>query len=307
MDNDESLLVNEKQNLDSKGNDADLMVNLNDKPIDNFVALLYFLDQQVGKVDWVDPITTKGYKIELSKKKHIQECYDKFFKNKTGSIVSLKGKEKYETVIQRLESTYKNYTASEQIYSTQSFIKTITNNYTFSWSIKEDIELKASVSVPFLKNSLEVTTKFSSQQSWSKSEIITETLTNPSQAIKVSPDSQKKVFYIIKQKTYHEDGCIRYSVNLDDTISSSVYWKNGVWANTSFSMKEIIKLLAVKGYADKIKFSAKEFSIISVDDPNNPVLVTINLPISWESQGGAIEIDVVKESLLGQFVGLDNN
>ncbi|WP_400254773.1 hypothetical protein [Spiroplasma endosymbiont of Cleonymus obscurus] len=59
----------------------------------------------------------------------------------------------------------------------------------------------------------------------------------------------------------------------------------------------MIKLLVDNGYKEQLKIGSNTYSIISTDNPDNPKTVFLNLPISWDSQGGKLNVTFDEKSL----------
>lgn len=241
------------------------------------------------KKGWVEE---KLYDLgDLSMNGLVQSAYTKFFNNKNkGTIKLIKTIPKEENVLETFENSYSNNSDSEQVYQTQSYSKDITNTSTFSWKLSEKVSIKTSWKIPFI-GAEEINVELGAEQQWTNTKTTTEKITNPNQPFKVKPHSLGTVLYTIKQGIYKNEGKINYSVNLNDTIASSYYWsESGTWTKVDYTIKDIIKLLVEHGYKDQLKMDFDSYSIISTNNPDNPKNVFLNLPISWQSEGGKMNV-----------------
>ncbi len=236
-------------------------------------------------VDWVNNIEAP------TMQKLVQNVYDKYINYHTGSLYSQKMIAIDEKVVQTFSNTYTNNSTKAQTFYTQSYSETITNQHSFSWKMTEKLATKASFTVPFVGGT-DFTAEVSSEQQTSNTITETQTLTNPSQPFIVSPNSLGTALYVIKQGSYHNEGMIRFNIsNLNDRITGSYYWGwTGEWWETGMTFKDLILLLAKNGFADQIKNTSTNFSIISTDNPSNPTSATLNLPVTWNSQGGKLDV-----------------
>lgn len=242
-------------------------------------------------------VREKGYEIDVSMPTLVQGVYDKYFNSKQGTLKIIKSIPKEENTLETFENTYSNNSDNEQTYSTQSYSKAITNTHTFSWKVTEKVSVKTKAKIPFIGES-EVNVEVGGEQQGTDTKTTTETLTSPSQPFKVKAHSLGTALYTIKQGIYQNEGKISYPVNLDDTITSSYYWSDtSVWSKTDFKVKDLIKLLVDHGYSDQLKMDADTYSIISTDNPDNPKTIFLNLPVSWESQGGKLNVTFDEKSL----------
>lgn len=252
---------------------------------DSIENLIKNVNSNAGDVTWV-PV--QG--IVPTMQKLVQNVYDTYFNDQTGSLYSLKMTPKDEKVVQTFKNDYTNNTPNEQTYYTQSYSETITNTHTFSWKLTEEVSAKASFKVPLVGDT-EFSVKVGSEQQTTDSTTTSQTLTNPSQPFKVSPKSLGTALYVIKQGTYHNEGLVRFKVNLDDNIGGSYYWGHtGEWWQAGSTIRELISILNKNGYANQIKNTSTKFSVLSTDNPNNPTTASLNIPVSWDSQGGKLSV-----------------
>lgn len=56
------------------------------------------------------------------------------------------------------------------------------------------------------------------------------------------------------------------------------------------SISSIIQSFNKYGYGQQIKIDSKQYSIISADNPEDPTVAYLNLPIIWESQDGNLDV-----------------
>lgn len=220
----------------------------------------------------------------------VANVYNKYVNHHKGSLYSQKTIATNEKIVATFSNSYTNNSPRQQRFYTQSYSETITNQYSFSWKMAEKVAAKASFTVPFV-GGVELTAEISSEQQTTTSITQAQTLTNPSQPFIVGPKSLGTVLYIIKQGTYHNEGTIRFNISLDDKITGNYYWgPTGEWWETSMSIRNLILLLSENGFADQIKNTSTNFSVISTNDPNNPSSATLNLPVTWDSEGGKLDI-----------------
>lgn len=255
--------------------------------------LINDIDNAVGDVNWV---SRNDY--DTSMEKHVQEQYDKFISNNEGIVTSVMVPVKVDsTIVYVGANKFTNNTSLVQTFLTLAYSLDINNLQSFtSYLPEKNAVVDTSFKVPFI-NDLQFNAKLTSTSKWTGTQITEETLANKSQSIEVPPKSKVMVDILFKQETYHNKGLISFKVDLDDTISSLYYFDdNHNWATTNFTMKEIIEILVQHGYGEQIKNTSSEYSIISTDDPVNPSEVNLNLPVSWETQQGKIEV-VVQEEL----------
>lgn len=218
-----------------------------------------------------------------------------------------------EQILWTFSDTFTNNSKYEQIYNTESYSKTVSNSHSFSIKLSEKISqkinIKSKFKIPFIDSvpevGIEMGTESSSEQQWS--ETITEqvTVTAPSQAIKTSPNSILNVLYIIKQGVYDSKGIINFEVkNINEKIFNIprfYFTETGDYINVSwsmFSISDIINVLKDGGYTNQIKNNSHKYSIITIDNPEEPNRVYLNLPITWQSQGSKIEVSHYEESLV---------
>lgn len=253
---------------------------------DTIENIIKTINYSHGDVEWV-PVDG----VVPTMEQLVQKTYDKFINFHTGSLYSQKMIPIDEKIVETFQNTYTNNASSPQTFYTQSYSQTITNTYSFVWKMTEKISAKASFNVPFVGGT-DFTAEISSDQQTTNTVTEAQTLTNPSQPFIVKPKSVGTALYIIKQGTYHNEGLIRFNVNnLNDKITGSYYWgSTGEWWEASMSIKDLILLLSKNGFAEQIKNTSTNFSIISTDNPNNPTSATLNLPVSWNSQGGKLDI-----------------
>lgn len=217
-----------------------------------------------------------------------------------------------EQILWTFNDTFRNDSNYEQEYNTESYTKEITNTHTFSVGITESItnslSISASFKIPFINTSTEVknelTIGFNSSQEWSDSISEKVSVVAPSQRIKASPHSVLKVLYVIKQGVYNSKGIINFEVeNINQKlfqIPHFYFTTDGNFQNVSWEMwsaAEIVETLREIGYINQLKNNSQQYSIITVDNINHPNKIYLNLPVSWQSQGGQIQISHYQESL----------
>lgn len=230
----------------------------------------------------------------------VEKFYQEFFTNKKGKLVSLNMESRDEIILQTFDNDYANESPNEQIFKTQEYQKTITNTHSFSISLLEKASFKTSFKVPFVSNT-EINVEVISDQKWNDITTSSEKLVYPSQEFKVSPFSYAKATYIIKQGTYDNDGVISFSVDLSDYFDFPMMAKDNDGSNTNywvrFTMRDIIDSLNDLGLGNKIKMDLNQYSIITTDNPKKPTKAYLNLPISWESQGGKLDVKFSEEPI----------
>lgn len=230
------------------------------------------------------------------------EFYHTFFDAKEGSLISLKMELKNEVILQTFTDTFTNKTANNQTFQTQAYEKEVSDTHTFSIGLSEKVSFKTKFKIPFLVNQ-ELTAEVSASQNWTSSKTVKEKLINPSQPFIVSPYSIGKAIYVIKQGTFHNQGVLRFAVNLKTdyfdlpNFSRSPENNEVQWIWYRFRMSQIIEDQVHMGFADYLKLDSLEYSIISADDPYKPTKAYLNLPITWDSQGGKMEVTFEEEAI----------
>lgn len=207
--------------------------------------------------------------------------------------------------------SFRNDSPFEQTYDTWAYEKKVTNTHSFSVSITEKtttkINIKGKITIPFLNKidtgsgeiggGLEVDFEFGQQKQWTDTETETITITAPSQKIKASSKSILNVLYTIKQGLFLNKGIVNFEVTDLTAKKFKVphFWfdENGNYKNPTWdflSVTEITDMLKSSGYSEQLQSKKSNYSILTVDNIQDPQKFYLNLPVTWESQGGKIDI-----------------
>ncbi|WP_253301343.1 ETX/MTX2 family pore-forming toxin [Spiroplasma endosymbiont of Phyllotreta cruciferae] len=208
--------------------------------------------------------------------------------NKTGNLYTKNMTAISDNVVQTFEDNYTNNSSSSQTFQTQSYSKTIGNTNSFTISLNESVSFNTSFDFLFFNSSINV--DMNSSQTWDKTTTTEETVTAPSQSFIVSPNSKGTVEYIIRQGTYNSNGIIRYYEQLDFKFASP-YWKTkgGKEVYSLINLVDMIKIIGTK-YRDMLSMDYKGNCVWSVDNVDNPTVIIFSIPITWNSQGGKLDV-----------------
>lgn len=219
-----------------------------------------------------------------------EENYRKFIEGKSGFIEEKTRTILKENLIQNFDHKYENSTPNKQTFQTQSYQKKVTNTSTIAINFQEQIKNSLKISVVFGDNTLEVS--FTSQQTWTNTVSVEETLTAPSQSFIVDPYSIGMATYTIKESLDDVKGIIRFFVPLDGKLDSSK-WRNpnNHTINQGYlPFRDLVRELNAAGYGELLKMNATNFSIISADNPSNPTQISINIPIEWQDKTNHLNV-----------------
>ncbi|MCL8209544.1 ETX/MTX2 family pore-forming toxin [Spiroplasma attinicola] len=248
----------------------------------------------------------------------ISNYYKTAFDQQMGTIRSWEMKPiDDEQILWTFSDTFRNDSNHEQLYNSESYTKEITNTHTFTLSLAETysktISLNAGFKIPFLGDGelngsaeSQATFEISEGKQWSDSKTEKVSVKAPSQTIKASAHSALKVLYIIKQGVYASKGIVNFEVQKKDLDAKNFliphfYFKtdgsfqSSIWEK--WSVLDIVNTLKELGYLNQLKNNSTQYSVVTVDDIENPNNFYLNLPIAWKSQGGQIEVSHYEESL----------
>lgn len=246
---------------------------------------------------------------------YVPDYYESAFNGKKGVIRSWEMKAiDDEQVLFTFNDTFSNNSSYEQIYNTESYSREIVNTHTFSMSITEitskTTNIGGSFTIPFLNSGIggeakhEMHYELQNNKQWSDSEEEAIIVTAPSQAIKTSAHSVLRVSYVVKQGIYNSRGVVNFEVeDLEKetfNIPHFFFKEDGSFDYVTWEMKSVLEIIdAFKktGYIDQFKNNSTKYSVITMDDIENPTKIYLNLPISWKSQGGQIQVTHYEEPL----------
>lgn len=242
--------------------------------------------------------------------------YAKSINDKLGEVVVWSSQPRNDTaVIKNYENTYINHSNLPQKRLTQSRTETISETHSFSVTLSERISTSAGVKisgkirVPIAEIKEELEIKFGveskSEKSWNESKTTTISETVPSQEILQNPHTTLHVNYKVSQGTWDYNAITRFKIDDMENnlfrIPLFYFSEKGtinyiVWNN--YSIKETLEILKEYGYSDQLNLDQKrEYSIISVDNIENPKKIFVNLPITWNSPTSGFTLDHYEEPL----------
>ncbi|WP_346350294.1 ETX/MTX2 family pore-forming toxin [Spiroplasma endosymbiont of Calodromius spilotus] len=223
-----------------------------------------------------------------SAEEDVPKRFDALTNNNTGNLYTKNMIAISDNVVQTFEGNYTNNSSSFQTFQTQSYSKTIGNTNSFTISLSESVSFETSFKFLFFNSSINV--DINSNQEWNKTTTTEETVSAPSQSFIVSPHSKGTAQYIIRQGTYNSSGVIRYFKPLDFKLWSPNF--KDIYGNTwssNTTLTNMIKRIGSK-YGDMLAMDYKGNSILSTDNINNPTVIIFNIPITWNSQGGKLDV-----------------
>lgn len=280
-------------------------------PPTSFKNFIYNINTSLGAdMDFVEK-NFEGWSMKLNEFIGVFTgiLYKNFINNKQGNVHLLKMIPKEEIMLQNFNNTYINSTSNKQTFQIQEYSRTITNTHSFSVSLTESItntvSISASFKTPLVDSEIkdELTMGFSDSQEWTETISSSEILTNPSQSFIVNPYSIGRASYIIKQGTYYNEGVIRFPINLSDQILIPIFSNfPASFPESYFHLNNFLEFIIPTlkaGYADQMRMDSNKYSLISLENPENPESgeIYLNLPISWESQGGELEVNFSETAL----------
>lgn len=218
-------------------------------------------------------------------------------------------------IIKSYENIYTNNTSSKQVSKTQSRTETVVEKHQFSMELNEKIctnignKITGKISIPL--GGIEDTVSFTfgeetgTEKKWSDSKTTSIEETIPSQEINQNPYTILHVKYLVTQGTTDYDGISQFKMfDLTSKIiriptfyfASNENPSGMIWDN--YSIKDILKILKEEGYSNQLLAKKKDqYSLISVDDLDNPKTAILNLPIKWNSQTSGINLEYYEEPI----------
>nr|WP_269078635.1 ETX/MTX2 family pore-forming toxin [Spiroplasma mirum] len=120
----------------------------------------------------------------------------------------------------------------------------------------------------------------------------TETVEVPEQEFTLPAYKTVVVTYIIEEGTYQSDGWIRFFVSSDTLIWTST-WENpdGQQYSIPFNLRWLVGYFKSIGHGKYLLNNYQGDSVITVDNLDNLQKISLNLPISWVSQGKKINVE----------------
>lgn len=228
----------------------------------------------------------------------VQKNYDLYVANTSSQLTVLKMEPISESVDNTFQDVYNNNTPNKQTFQTQSYSKEITNTATFNIQLQDKVAV--SVSASFFFANISVGVDFSSTRAWTDTQTAKETITAPSQSFTVDPYSRGIASYVIKSGTYNVTGAVRVNLPLDTLMWTSLIapdFPGDEEHNYSYTLREVVGFLNEAGYGDMIRMDSDKFTTISTDNPENPTMVSLNLPVNYVSRGGKLEVNFTQEPL----------
>ncbi|WP_368486689.1 ETX/MTX2 family pore-forming toxin [Spiroplasma sp. DGKH1] len=211
---------------------------------------------------------------------------NRFIANKTGIVSVYDFHPINSNVVETFSSSFSNTSDLSQTFKTQSYSKSVTN--TISYYIEVGVKISGSFNFSVFWTTTSVDVEVDLSGKYSHTTTTTEKVTAPSQTVTVNPHSNLDVTYIIEQGSYGANGRIKFYLPLD-TIFYGSLMSDGY--THGYNIKNLAHILAYEdGYGKYLQEDYNGDSALTVDDIANPKHVSLNLPISWTSQGGAFTI-----------------